>query len=413
MGRKSAYEVRLPDGREIGFGLLQREDSAIYSVQFLAPDGSGYVIRSTKEKSRPRAVSAAEGIVRDHYRPAEPAASRMTWDELLTELDRHLRADGARPATIRDYLDTIRQARNAADLPSGLSVPAAQRWCNAYLAGTFSRKTGEGAKAYTRSPRTLHARVRKLKAMWGKYLVKRLKVATANPWKEVDLPKLDQLPVRTLTAGQVQTFFAWIKERWLGWELPTLFWEVKAVTGCRLGDLCSIPAWGLQDGKLIFDATTTKARRQRVAVLPPDLFAALQRIAGPKYLWERYAVEVAGYLERRDVPTHRVNPVFDPQRLAWWAKDEIDDFNKAHPDDPKIKSHDFRKRAVTEAHRAGLDVDTAAAAVGMSPATARGYYLAIDQEKASAILSERLADTLRPQPKPEGSGANSAETPAA
>jgi len=413
MGRNAAYEVRLADGREIGFGLLQRAGSAVYSVQFPAPDGSGYVIRSTKEKSRPRAVSAAEGIVRDNYRPAESAASRMTWDELLVELDRHLGADGARPATIGDYMDTIQQARTAAELPSAVTTPAAQRWCNAYLSGTYTRKKGEGAKTYTRSPRTLHARVRKLKAMWGKYVVKRLKIADSNPWKEVDLPKLDELPVRTLTAEQVTKFFAWIKERWLGWELPTLFWEVKAITGCRLGDLCSIPTWGSQDGKLVFEATTTKARRQRVAVLPPDLFAALQRLAGPKYLWERYATEIVGYLERRDVPTHRVNPVFDPQRLAWWAKDEIDDFNRAHPDDPKIKSHDFRKRAVTEAHRAGLDVDTAAAAVGMSAATARGYYLSIDQEKASAILSAKLAGTLRPQLKPEGSGASSAETPAA
>src|SRR5690349_12717471 len=100
MGRNAAYEVRLADGREIGFGLVQRNGSAVYGVQFPAPNGEGYLIRSTKEKSRPRAVSAAEGIVRDHYRPAESAASRMTWDELLVELDRHLRADGARPATI-------------------------------------------------------------------------------------------------------------------------------------------------------------------------------------------------------------------------------------------------------------------------------------------------------------------------
>lgn len=62
-----------------------------------------------------------------------------------------------------------------------------------------------------------------------------------------------------------------------------------------------------------------------------------------------------------------------------------------------VKSHDFRKRAVTEAHRAGLDVDTAAAAVGMSPSTARGYYLAMDQEKAAAQLAQKLANTLRPK----------------
>jgi integrase len=107
-----------------------------------------------------------------------------------------------------------------------------------------------------------------------------------------------------------------------------------------------------------------------------------------------------------------VNPVFDPMRLGWWAKDEMDDFNKAHPGEPRIKSHDFRKRAVTEAHRAGLDVDTAAAAVGMSPATARAYYLAIDQEKAAAVLSAKLAGTLRPQSRPQGGPGPEGESPA-
>ncbi|MDB5308637.1 MAG: hypothetical protein JWO38_2839 [Gemmataceae bacterium] len=413
MGRKSAYQVRLPDGRDIGFGLLKRGGSAVYSVQFPDLDGTGYLLRSTKETSRPRAVSAAEAVVRAHYQPAESAAARMTWDDLLTELERDLRADGARPATVADYPDTIRQARSASDLPSRVTAQAAQRWCNQYLSGTFTRQKGKDAKSYTRSPRTLHARVRKLRAMWGKYVMKRLRVATANPWKEVDLPRIDQLPVRTLTADQVAKFFKWIEERWLGWELPTLFWSVKAVTGCRLGDLCSLRTESLRDGKLTFMAGTAKARRQRVAVLPPDLFDALKRIAGTLYLWQRYTSEIVGYLVRRDVPTHRVNPVFDPRRLCWWAKDEIDDFNRAHPDEPRIKSHDYRKRAVTEAHRAGLDVDTAAAAVGMSAATARGYYLAIDQEKAATIMSERLAGTLRPQPKPEDSGASSGELPAA
>ncbi|MFO0798591.1 MAG: site-specific integrase, partial [Gemmataceae bacterium] len=176
-----------------------------------------------------------------------------------------------------------------------------------------------------------------------------------------------------------------------------LFFEVKAVTGCRLGDLCNLRRTDLQGkNRLVFSPGTTKARKERVAVLPADLFANLKKLSGPVYLWESYATDLPKYLKLRAVPTHRVVPEFDPERLCWWAKDEVDDFNKAHPDKPKLKSHDFRKRAVTEAHRAGMDVDTAAAAVGMSPSTARGYYLAMDQEKAAAQLAEKLASTLRP-----------------
>jgi hypothetical protein len=90
-------------------------------------------------------------------------------------------------------------------------------------------------------------------------------------------------------------------------------------------------------------------------------------------------------------------PEFDPERLVWWAKDEVDDFNKSRPGRPKIQSHDFRKRAITEAHWAGLDMDTAAACVGMSISTARRYYLAIDQHKAAAAVAAKIGGALRPK----------------
>jgi integrase len=398
VSRRAAYHVRLANGHEIGFGLIVRDPKLrVYSVQYRDPDDQKYVIRSTGERSRPRAISAAEQIVRDHYEPAILGPNkRISWDELLVQLRQHLEADGARPSTISDYLDTIQQVRTAATTPARITVPIAQAWCNAYLSGEFTRGKVEGSIAYRRSPRTLHSRVRKLKALWGKYLIKRLRVADQNPWESMDLPKLDKQSVRTLSAEQVNAFFSWLGTRWKGWPLPTLFFETKAVTGCRLGDLCEVRSSSLREGKLYFTAGTTKARRERVAVLPPDLYESLRKIAGRTYLWESYVTELPHFLKLREVPTHRRNPVFDPKRLNWWAMDEIDDFNKAHPGQPKIQSHDFRKRAITEAHRAGLDVDTAAAAVGMSPATARTYYLAIDQEKASEVLTQKLGTTLRP-----------------
>jgi integrase len=283
-------------------------------------------------------------------------------------------------------------------VPAAITAGLARQWCNEYMSGTFSRARGEPARSYARSPRTLHARVRKLRAIWGKYLIKRLRVADENPWETVELPKLDKLPVRTLTSEQVATFFKWLEERWHGWKLPSLFFETKAITGCRLGDLCAVRSCDLRGkNQLVFAPATTKARKERIAVLPADLFKMLKRMAGRVYLWESYVSDIGRYLALRGVPTHRINPTFDPERLCWWAKDEVDDFNEARPDQPKLKSHDFLKRAVTEAHRAGLDVDTAAAAVGMSPSTARAYYLAMDQEKAAAELAAKLADTLRPK----------------
>jgi len=110
---------------------------------------------------------------------------------------------------------------------------------------------------------------------------------------------------------------------------------MKAVTGCRLADLCSLRSADLEAGRITFLATNTKARRDRVAVLPPDLFARVKALAGPTFLWERYTREIVVYLKLRGVPTHRVNPEFSPTRMNWWAKDEIDDFNKSRPGKPK------------------------------------------------------------------------------
>jgi integrase len=231
--------------------------------------------------------------------------------------------------------------------------------------------------------------------------MKRLRLVDSNPWKNVDLPKLDAQPIRTLTEQQVNDFFDWLQARWHGWELPTLFFELKAITACRLQDIASLKTSDLTiDGKnhrVQFSGDTTKARKTRVAIIPEDLFEKLQAIAGEIWLWENYSKLIGSYLTLRGVPTHRVIAEFDPSRLVWWAMDEVDDFNKSRPDQPKIRSHDFCKRAITEAHKAGMDVDTVASGVGRNPNTVRSYYLALSQQTASASMTEKLAATLRPK----------------
>ena len=93
----------------------------------------------------------------------------------------------------------------------------------------------------------------------------------------------------------------------------------------------------------------------------------MKAIAGKTWLWKNYANLIGSYLKLRGVPTHRINSEFSPSRLVWWAMDEVDDFNKSRPDQPKIRSHDFCKRAITEALKAGMDVDTVASGVGRNP----------------------------------------------
>ncbi len=428
MPKRHAYTVEIYDGRQIGFGLLIRSGD-IYSVQFRDVDDQK-IFRSTGETARPRAIAKAEEIIREHYSPKGALNRLSTWEEVATDLRVHLEADNLSEETVKDYLDTMNQVRGAAVCPGAVTDGLAQQWCNNYLKTPYARakKTEEKPaptdptkpkrgrkpkpkpepKTYTRSPGTLHARVRKLKAIWSKYLVKRVRVADSNPWEGVDLPKLNAKPIRTLAAERVDEFFNWLQTRWHGWQLPSLFFEVKAVTGCRLKDLASLQTGWLGEAETLEGKRFTvafnknKPRKARVAVLPVDLWLELRTVAGKTYLWESYTRDMAKYLELRGVPTHRINPEFSPERLVWWAKDEVDDFNKANPDKPKIQSHDFRKRFVTEGHKAGLDVDTVAAGVGMTVATARRYYLALDDEKAAATVVAKIGTTLRPK-RPDAS----------
>jgi integrase len=111
----------------------------------------------------------------------------------------------------------------------------------------------------------------------------------------VDLPKLNKLPVREIDQQQVDGFFNWLAARWCGWRLPALFFETKAVAGCRLADLCSVRSDDLSsDHRLKFRADNTKARTERVAVLPPDLWAEVTASAGRRTSGRRTAPTYPG-----------------------------------------------------------------------------------------------------------------------
>ena len=56
------------------------------------------------------------------------------------------------------------------------------------------------------------------------------------------------------------------------------------------------------------------------------------------------------YAERLTVP------------LRWWVQGEIAEFNEGRPAAQRLRSHDFRRRAMTEAVKAGFTVDQTAAA---------------------------------------------------
>src|SRR5262249_6914770 len=156
-----------------------------------------------------------------------------------------------------------------------------------------------------RKPKSLDGRVRTLKATFG--WLKELKLVDANPFDAVSLPQLDRHEVKYVRQADVAEFFTWLESRYPCWRMPTLFFEVKAVTVCRLDDICNLRSDQLQDGRIVFTAQTAKTRKERYAKLPPELYAELKAYGGPAHLWERYPLELRDATAKRGAPVHRLN----------------------------------------------------------------------------------------------------------
>ena len=134
--------------------------------------------------------------------------------------------------------------------------------------------------AHTRKPRTLEARIRKLRVIWGRWFIKELEYLTDNPWGAVALPKLEKLSPRYLKADEITAFFNWMSARWQGWRLPILFFTVKSFLGNRILELCCLRSEQLQEGRIVFPADEVKGRKERKALLPPDVYTELKAAGG-------------------------------------------------------------------------------------------------------------------------------------
>jgi site-specific recombinase XerC len=259
-------------------------------------------------------------------------------------------------------------------------------------------------EVYTRTARTVASRLNKLRVVWSKWLIEELSYLTTNPWEEVAPPKLDKLAPRYLSGEEVREVFAWLSERWLGWRLPVLFFTVKGFLGNRIGELSALRTDQLRDGRVVFAADATKGRKERKAVLPPDVYAELKAQAGQTWVWEKFPEQLRERLEARERWSKYVKD-FSPNRLKWWLQDELAEFNAAHPDRQRVKAHDFRRRAMTEAWKLGIPLEKAAVAFGCNPNTMRAHYIALDETAVADEVLTAIAGTMRvataPTPPPE------------
>jgi integrase len=197
-----------------------------------------------------------------------------------------------------------------------------------------------------------------------------------------------------MTDEQFAEFLAWIDARFPGWTLPRLLLTTKALTGCRLADICGVRSDQLQGGKLAFRADQTKGRKERKVPLPADLFEQLCSIKGPVFLWENYPVGLREALTKRNFPTHQLCTEFSPRRLYHWIETLFSDYTDEHPDKPRITSHMLRKRAFTAAWEAGIDARKAAIAIGCNPDTMMKHYVRLDEQAVTDEVMSQLAGRL-------------------
>jgi site-specific recombinase XerD len=400
MGWQRNYVV-LNTGQRVRYSLIQRPDSDVYFVRFKSMHG-GRPERSTGCAKKVDAIGAAHRIILEEFGQVTPTTEPVTWEVAREKLREAMEADGKRPRTIKEYLKSLGHLTKMYPLsrgPADISASIAGDFKTKYAKGVTIRKKnlkeGEKAKAHRRRPETLDSQLRMLKAAFG-WLVK-LRLAEANPFEKVEQPELDRREVKFVHQEDVGHFFDWLEERYPGWAMPRLFFSVKAATACRLEDVCSLRSDQLRDGRLVFAADITKNRSERYALLPADVYAALDAYKGPTYLWERYPAELIEANKAKGYPTHRQKAEFTPNRLYLWVLQLMGYYQKTTG--RNLRSHDFRRAAFTRAAEKDIHPKRAAVAFDVTPETMLRYYTATEKKKTADEVLGGLADDLLPRRK--------------
>ncbi len=383
---KERHTVELADGRRVKFAIAPRSDEPHYFVYFRGLDGRR-LERSTKEESRKRALEAAIQIVKEEYSP-RPAGEGATWDEAAAAMVRAMKAKNLRDRTIGDYklmLANLRKVYPSSRGPDAIT-PA--------LAKMFkTRRMEAGLTACT-----VAGNINKLSVIWSKWFIEECEFLAANPWEDVEQPKVDEPEPRYIEPEEQQAFFDWLEKRWNGWRLPVLFFLVKGLVGRRILQLASLPSICLKDGRLVFVSETNKGRRMEYARLPPDIYEELVGLAGPTHLWERYSEQLRTINRAKGRKGNTKE--FMPERLRRFIQNEVSAYNQENDGRPgfvPFTAHNFRDTAMTRAWDAGIDLDRAALAYGCNRETMKKHYI---RKNALAVADAVLEQVQSQSPKP-------------
>ncbi|HEX4608553.1 MAG TPA: site-specific integrase, partial [Urbifossiella sp.] len=390
----------LSDGRTVGASLKVRGD--IFAIQFPHPTQTGkYVEISTGCDKISDAHVAGAKIILKHYSPTiAPDPKTATWETIVADLE----ADAdLRPRSLEVYTSTLGMFREAVPLskgPADVTVEVAKAFTRKYATEGFKRSKKSDAKVYPRSKKTVENAVRRMSGLWSRLTPK---YVITNPWEQVTRPTVPKRVPVIPTEDDVTGFFKWLEEKHPGWMLPKLFVEVKALSGCRLHDLCHIRSVQLDSkaGTLTIRPDQDKTHRERIIPLPADLCLALDQNKGPVYLWERYLEESKVH---RPATRTKHREEFSPDLMYNGMKNIFREYAEAGG---KLRSHGLRKRAITLTALATQNVDQTAEAIGIDPATARKYYLDAKAAFNGTDVMKKMAGVLRPQNGHQNSAGNS------
>jgi integrase len=389
--------VTVGGDKRVRYSFIKRDDSEFYYVRFIDVDGKK-VKRSTAETVKHRAIDAAHRLILEAYNQMAPTSETITWDVATARLRTAMESDGKRPRTIGGYVETLNKliamftlAKGPADITERMANDFKIRYASGAKSSTKKKKNDEEPSTPRRA-KSLDSRVRTLKAVFGWFA--KLKLVEKNVFEGVEAPTLDRHEVKYVKQGDVGAFFTWLEGRFPEWAMPRLFFSVKAVSGCRLQDVCALRSSQLQDGRIVFEADQTKNRSERYVILPEDLYKELDAYKGETYLWERYPAELKAANERNKAPTHRQSDEFSPRRLYLWVVQLMGKYQEATGND--LSSHDFRKAAFTRAAEKGVHPARAAAAFDVTSETMLRYYTATEKKKTADEVLRGLASDLLP-----------------
>ena len=332
--------------------------------------------------------------------PSPDAPKSVSWAEAEVKLKARLTAAGLRSASVKYYLRVLGYLKTfctEASGPGDVTPVRAQNWADHYATAPARRKKGgsDPNSVSLRSGHTAVSVIEAVAAIFQKWLLDDLKITSMNPFAHVKPPKTDKPEIMIASDAVLANFDKWLTERFGDWQLPKLFFAIKELTGCRVQDVCSLKSGQLRAERVHFPANSTKGRKARAVPLPDDLFAALDAIKGPTYLWESYPVGLKAVLERKSWPTHQLKLDFNPMRMVGWIMTIFADYNADHPNAPRLKSHQLRKRAFTASWEKKIDPRKAAIAIGCNVDTMMKHYVALDEQATTDEVFAALTPTLR------------------